>query len=250
MSPKVLLHGVPETTAIWDHVRAVLERLDVDGDVHTLALPGFAAPAPNGFGFTMDEYADWLVAELAAFGAPVDLVGHDWGGILSARVASWSPGSLRSWVSDAAATLLPTYHWHDLAVLWQTEGAGEEFWASMIADRAASSELMSSFGVPPADAAAMIDGVDDVMIAAILALYRSADGIGTRWESTSRVATPGLVLVGADDQFGNPESARTNAELLGAGFEVLDGAGHFWPVQAAEAGAQALAGFWESLPNT
>ena len=245
MSPKVLLHGVPETTAIWDQLRA-----ELDVETHALALPGFGTPRPAGFGATMDDYAEWLVAQLEGFGEPVDLVGHDWGGILSARVASWAPSSLRSWVSDAAATLKSSYHWHDLALIWQTPGAGEEFWAGMVADRAASAGLMATFGVPDADAAVMIDGVDETMIACILDLYRSADGIGTAWEAVGPIGVPGLVLVGSDDQFGNPESSQAHAEQLGARFEVLPGAGHFWPAQAPSAGAAALSRFWAELDET
>ena len=39
-----------------------------------------APPVPDGFGATYLDYRDWLVGELERFDAPVDLVGHDWGG--------------------------------------------------------------------------------------------------------------------------------------------------------------------------
>jgi pimeloyl-ACP methyl ester carboxylesterase len=38
--PAVFVHGVPDTTRLWDAVRARLERTDVV----TPALPGFGAP--------------------------------------------------------------------------------------------------------------------------------------------------------------------------------------------------------------
>jgi hypothetical protein len=57
--PVVLVHGVPETTAVWDRLVPLL-----DGPVITLGLPRFANKHPEGFGSTMDEYAAWLEAEL------------------------------------------------------------------------------------------------------------------------------------------------------------------------------------------
>ena len=45
----VLIHGVPETTRVWEPLVAHLER----EDVHLLALPGFGSPLPAGFDATM-----------------------------------------------------------------------------------------------------------------------------------------------------------------------------------------------------
>src|SRR5690348_17445976 len=56
-----------------------------------------------------------------------DLIGHDWGGGHVARLAAARPDLVRSWAMDIAGTFDPAYVWHDLAQVWQTEGAGEEF---------------------------------------------------------------------------------------------------------------------------
>src|SRR6185295_10577729 len=106
----VLVHGVPETAALWDPLRAVLGR----DDVEALSLPGFGVPRPDGFGATKEEYVDWLVGELEARqgGDPIDLV--------------------RSWVTDAAGIGDVAFEWHDFAKIWQTPGAGEEFWDSQL----------------------------------------------------------------------------------------------------------------------
>ena len=53
----VLVHGNPETAAIWDPLRAELGR----DDVVALSPPGFGAPVPDGFGATSDDYLAWLV---------------------------------------------------------------------------------------------------------------------------------------------------------------------------------------------
>ena len=67
----VLVHGNPETSAVWDPLRAALDR----DDVTCLSPPGFGAPVPDGWGATAEDYRDWLIAELEAIGSPVDLVG-------------------------------------------------------------------------------------------------------------------------------------------------------------------------------
>ena len=87
--PAVLVHGVPETAEVWDPLRGELAR----DDVVALRLPGFGCPWPDGFGATKEEYAAWLVAEVAALDGPVDLVGHDWGGGLVNRLVSTRPGA-------------------------------------------------------------------------------------------------------------------------------------------------------------
>src|ERR1700761_8712561 len=76
----VLVHGNPETDAIWGPLVEAIGR----DDVVRLSPPGFGAPLPDGFPATYLGYRDWLEGELEAILAageePVDLVGHDWGG--------------------------------------------------------------------------------------------------------------------------------------------------------------------------
>jgi hypothetical protein len=63
----VLVHGNPETTALWD---LLVEQLVEQGHDKPLCLspPGFGAPVPTGWGATVGEYRDWLVAELERVG--------------------------------------------------------------------------------------------------------------------------------------------------------------------------------------
>ncbi|MDW8803304.1 alpha/beta hydrolase [Streptomyces scabiei] len=97
--PAVLVHGVPDTHHVWDDVLDHLTRTDV----LTLALPGFGCPVPQGFTSTTEEYADWITARLEGLGGPVDLVGHDWGCALTARVASLRPDLVRTWAGGVPA---------------------------------------------------------------------------------------------------------------------------------------------------
>ena len=89
----VLVHGNPETDAIWDPLVQVLGR----DDVIRLSPPGFGAPLPDGWPATYLDYRDWLEGELTRFDAPVDLVGHDWGGGHVLNAVMHRPELVRSW---------------------------------------------------------------------------------------------------------------------------------------------------------
>ena len=54
--PAVFVHGVPDTSEMWDPLLAKLSR----SDIVALRLPGFGEPVPSGFGCTMNDYAAWL----------------------------------------------------------------------------------------------------------------------------------------------------------------------------------------------
>jgi len=64
----VFVHGLPETSRVWDSLRRVVER-----DSIALALPGFGAPRPPGFSATKDAYAEWLADVLNGIEGPIDL---------------------------------------------------------------------------------------------------------------------------------------------------------------------------------
>ena len=55
-----LVHGNPETEAIWDDL---VPRLH-NHDVVRLSPPGFGSAIPFGFSCTTDAYRDWLAGEL------------------------------------------------------------------------------------------------------------------------------------------------------------------------------------------
>ena len=248
MTTAVFVHGNPETAAIWGPLLTELGREDVE----TLSPPGFGAPVPEGFGATADDYAAWLVDQLAARGEPVDLVGHDWGGGHVLRVAVERPDLIRSWVSDIAGCLAPDYVWHDMAQLWQTPDVGEETVAGMAgaptADRAS---LYESLGMTPAVAADVAAATDEVMGRCILALYRSAaQPVMARLgeQLPKAAARPGLVVIPTEDGYtGGEERARWAAGQAGAEVAVLPGLGHWWMMQDPATGARTLRSFWASL---
>jgi pimeloyl-ACP methyl ester carboxylesterase len=246
--PAVFVHGNPETPAVWEPLLAELDR----DDVVTPQLPGFGTPAPDGFGATKEEYTDWLVGELERLGEPVDLVGHDWGGGFVLRVACTRPDLIRSWASDVAGLLDPSYVWHDFAQIWQTPGAGEEWVAGNLATpREERIGRLQAFGVTPGAAAAFTDAFDEEMGRCILALYRSAAQPAlAEWanDAEAAAARPGLVIVPTEDPFtGGTESASKVGARMGARVEVLDGLGHWWSLQDPARGARVLESFWASI---
>jgi pimeloyl-ACP methyl ester carboxylesterase len=244
--PVVLVHGVPETPAVWDPLRSHLHRTDVVA----LQLPGFGCPRPEGFGATKEEYVAWLVGEVERLAAdgPVDLVGHDWGGGFVLRLVSLRAELVRSWVADAAGLGHADFQWHEFAKLYQTPGAGEAFIEQGLAlpleERAG---MFEQFGVPHDQAVAMA-GEDRTMIGCILALYRSAVEVGREWAPQFRdVPAAGLVVVPSEDPFLSAEVARAAAGQAGASAAELAGLGHWWMLQDPARGAAMLERFWASV---
>ena len=113
--PAVFVHGVPDTARVWDPLIAATGR----ADAIALALPGFGAPTPDGWTASKESYAAWLEAGLVEIGEPVDLVGHDWGALLSQRVASVRPDLIRT-LAVGSGPLEEEYEWHAMAQAWQT----------------------------------------------------------------------------------------------------------------------------------
>ncbi|MEU5032965.1 alpha/beta hydrolase [Streptomyces rubiginosohelvolus] len=240
----VFVHGVPETPAVWNVLR---ER--IDRPALALRLPGFGGPRPAGLA-DKEAYAAWLADELRALGGPVDLVGHDWGAHLAMRVVSAYDVPVRSWVSDVAHGWHPDYRWHEAAVLFQQSPQGEELLASLRADSPGSpsfGDFLRPRGMS-AELATEVDTVhDEVMSAAVLALYRSArPHLHADWgrEFDGPAPAPGLVLVPTGDPMAQPALDHEVAARLGARTEELDGLTHYWMLQDPDRGAEALERFW------
>jgi len=246
----VLVHGVPETDAVW---RPLLGELGRD-DVTCLSPPGFGAPVPDGFGATYLEYRDWLIGELEQFGGPVDLVGHDWGGGHVMNAVMSRPDLARSWVTDVIGLFHPDYVWHELAQGWQQPEVGEKLVDAMV--NGPVQERLSrwqGFGISREVAEGMIAGQNEEMGRCILALYRSAVQPALRELGEylpSAAARPGLVLLATEDNVvGTDEMRRQAAARANAQVAVLDGLGHWWMAQDPARAAQVLTEFWASVPG-
>jgi pimeloyl-ACP methyl ester carboxylesterase len=244
----VLVHGNPETEALWGPLVDALGR----DDVARLSPPGFGSPLPDDFPATYLDYRDWLEGELEGFDEPIDLVGHDWGGAHVVNVVMHRPALVRSWASDGLGLFDVDYVWHDLAQVWQTAGDGEQLVDTMLGgtvqDRA---EQMGALGIPLDIATSIATAQGPEMGRAILSLYRSArqPAMAEAGGSLEAAAVcPGMSLLATDDHYmGSDELRRRAAERAGARTEVLEGLGHWWMVQDPVRGAAALNRFWEVL---
>lgn len=246
--PVVFVHGVPETSAVWDAVRS---RIEVESIA--LSLPGFGTPRPEGFGATKDEYVEWLAAELARLDGPIDLVAHDWGAIIAFRLLTAKfDNRIRSWVVDVLGNCHPDYIWHRLAQIWQAPQVGEEWMADVQAEPGKQVAWLTSAGVPDPIAEAMVAAWDETMGRSILDLYRSAQpNPYADWggDVTGAVPTPGLVIEVRGELDNYRAMSRQMADRLGAKVELFDGLGHWWMVQDPAESAASLKQFWASVPS-
>jgi pimeloyl-ACP methyl ester carboxylesterase len=234
----VLIHGNPETDAIWDLLRIELAR----DDVITLSPPGFGAPLPKNFDVTSDGYLHWLAQELEKLDGPIDLVGHDWGGVLVVRLAMTRPDLIRSWCTDIIGIFNHEYVWHDAAQSWQ--GPDGEAAVSALIDLSESDRraIFAQLGMGESVATKVAPWVNDDMGQAILGVYRSVSqpAVGNLGEALHNAAArPGLCIIASEDTYTGGEMLhRQAAKRSGAEVAVLEGLGHWWmcedPTRAAE----------------
>ena len=241
--PAVLIHGVADTVRVWDRVRSHLSR----NDVITLALPGFDSPLPKHFTATKEDYVEWIIRQLEEIGEPVDLVGHDWGGIFVMRVVSLRPDLIRSW-SAANGPVSRNYEWHALAKVWQTPGEGEQWMQALTPSSFA--EILVQVAFPPDLAPDAASHMNAAMAGSILSLYRSAVTVGAEWQpGLDTIRTPGQIIWGKNDtacpvafgdELGRDAHARRVVKLDANHWVILERGAEF---------AAALEELWATIDN-
>ena len=249
---RVLVHGNPETAAIWDPLVAALAERGVS-DVVRLSPPGFGAPAADDWPATPANYVAWLTGELEALApdGPIDLIGHDWGAGHVYGLAAERPDLLRSWGADCVGLLHPDYVWHDAAQGWRTPDVGEQMIEGMVGltteERA---ELFAGLGLPADIAASMAAAADATMGRCILELYRGADpevmqDVADRLAAAER--RPTLIIDATGDPYVSTELVPAVVERLGAEVLRLEGNGHWWMVEDPDTAADGLVAFWNRV---
>jgi pimeloyl-ACP methyl ester carboxylesterase len=129
--PIVLLHGNPDTHAVWSGVVAQL------GEGHrciTPDLPGFGrSRAPADFDCSLENQAAFVGGLLGALALDrVHLVVHDVGGTYGLAFAAQHAARLRT-LTIFNCNFFPDYRWHFWARVWRRRGFGEA--AMAIANR-------------------------------------------------------------------------------------------------------------------
>jgi pimeloyl-ACP methyl ester carboxylesterase len=245
----VLVHGFPETSAVWNPLIEALDREAV-----SLALPGLGAPRPDGFAGTKDAYTEWLADTLGRTNGPFDVVGHDIGALLTLRIATALALPLRSWAVDVADIFHPGHRWPSRVLQLQTPGVGEDL---LRADREAPADdprstvaRLAANGAPTDLAMSIGAAHDEVMSRSIIDFYRSAvPNVAADWWVDVHGPTPsrGLVLLLPDPPEVEARSLDV-AQRLGAETVRLDNLGHCWMAESPAVVAAALERFWSSLP--
>ncbi|MEO0608365.1 MAG: alpha/beta hydrolase [Pseudomonadota bacterium] len=248
MSLKLFLHGVPDTPAMW---APLISELALGSDqYHAPAMPGFVTPAPAGFSATKEAYIDWYISEIEkahALAGPVDLVGHDWGAIITIRAASLKPDLIRTWCV-ANALPHPDYQWHSMARMWQTPILGEVI--TTLTRKNQLCKALHAQGVPADLASQEASHWSSHMKKSILRLYRSAKSVGTEWWPEVKHLPPnGLVFWGVDDPYVPLEIADKFCAETGAQLLKQEKTGHWSIIQRADVLAQALTALWQA-PKT
>lgn len=243
MGLKLFLHGVPDTPAMWDPLIAELE-LD-DAAYQAPAMPGFVTPTSAGFAATKEAYVDWYIGEIEkahADAGPVDLVGHDWGAIITIRAASLRPELINSWCV-ANALPHPDYEWHRMARMWQTPVLGELIMA--VTRKEALCKALHAAGLPADLASREASHWTPHMRKSILKLYRSAKTAGTDWwPEVSNLPARGLVFWGEDDPYVPTSIAEKFCAHTGAALEKQNQTGHWSVVEQADVLAGLLKQHW------
>jgi pimeloyl-ACP methyl ester carboxylesterase len=165
---------------------------------------------------------------------------------LVVRVVSTRPELVRSWVTDAAGVGDAGFEWHDLAKIWQTPQAGEDFWEQQLAAPAQErAGVFQMFGVPAEAALDLASQLSLTMTDCILDLYRSAVDVGRQWgPDFAAIPAPGLVIIPGEDPFLSVAPAARAAARAGARTVALDGLGHWWMLPEPARGAAVLREFW------
>ena len=255
----VLVHGAPETSVVWEPMVAALDWHGLDPyEAVALSPPGFGAPVPDGFGATMAEYGDWLAAELmqllSADRGPLDLLGHDWGGVHVIRVAMTHPELIRSWCSDAAGAFHSEFEWSD-EVRARRSPAGEAVMRAL-PDLSQDDRIdfCAKLGMGAELAKAAASHIDADMAHCMLALAQDAAqpamaDLGFNIAAASQC--PGLCIKGEkDSSTGTKTMHRNVARRAGALFTEMLDLGHWWMYEDPGVAAYTVATWITAVMDT
>lgn len=240
---KLFIHGVPDTPHLWEPLIAALGL--GDGEYRAPALPGFGCARPAGFSATKDAYTDWLIGEMESIGGDIDIVGHDWGALLTLRAVSLRPDLVRSWCVTNAV-IDPEYRGHTMARRWATPILGELVMLGMRNKERLLPALITG-GMPTSLAKKEVPLIDKTMRQSILDLYRSADGLrfSDDWVNGLENLPPrGQLFWGETDPYVDLSVAKRFSERWNVPLHVEDGAGHWACAERATEFAALLRSHW------
>ena len=255
--PVVLLHGFPESAAVWEPVSALLNE------------SGLRTYAPNQRGYSpgarpdgVDSYRiDHLVADVIGLLDALDLdtahlVGHDWGAAVAWVVAARHADRITS-LTTVSVPHPGAFGWalredadqkerSSYIRLLRMEGKAERV---LLDENAHSLRAMFGDVVPPAlvDRHVALLSEPGAMTAA-LNWYRA---MTSDFEATPAVTVPTTYVWSTGDIALGRAGAERCGEFVDAPYEfvVLDGATHWIPEQRPDALAEAILTRTGTAPN-
>ncbi|MDX1293113.1 MAG: alpha/beta hydrolase [Hyphomonas sp.] len=243
MATRLFVHGVPDTPHLWEPLVAELGL--GAGEYLAPALPGFGCPRPDGFSATKEAYTDWLVGQMEAAGGNVDIVGHDWGALLTLRAVSLRPDLVRSWCVTNAV-IDPDYRGHAMARRWATPLLGELVMLGM-RNKKRLYPAMVAGGMPEGLARQEVPLMDKTMRQSILALYRSAAGLrfSDEWvNGLENLPDRGQLFWGETDPYVDLSVGERFARRWNVPIHVARGAGHWACAERPAEFAALLRSHW------
>jgi pimeloyl-ACP methyl ester carboxylesterase len=239
--PVILLHGFPETSAMWSGVMAA-----VADEGYRCVAPdqrGYSPGArPRGIeSYRHEELVGDVVALADALGfSRFHLVAHDWGAAIAWLVAIAAPSRL------ASLTVLSIPHYHAFAEGTWTDPQVEDyrrFLTLVLAPDGAAERVLGHDHLAvvralltehsAAEQEQLVAVLDQPgALSAALAWYRASDGHRRILSAAAEpVAVPTLLIMGRDEPYAGPLAIALGEKIPVADYRRVDlDAGH-WLVQ-------------------
>ena len=245
----LLLHGFPQRNTSWTEVGRRL------GEIGLRAVavnqrgysPGARPVAVEAY--AMPELVADTVAFVDALGGAVDLVGHDFGGVVGWQVAARHPQRVRTWtalstpnqlaINDELARSAAARERFGYMRHFREVGVAEN---ALLADRGAGLRALFGTAVPAEQVDADVEFfAAPGALTAALNWYRAmnrhdAEGLGL-------VRVPTTFLWGSADMAFGRDAAEGTATYVAAPYRFvpLEGAGHWLLEEAVDTVAEAIA---------
>lgn len=254
-NPAVLLiHGFPESSLLWKDI------------IPAIISSGYRAIAPDlpGFGgsdrfintpHTWDNYVNFITSFLESLQIEsIHLVVHDWGGLIGLRWARMNPERILSLVVTDTV-YCSAYEWHNMAQRLQDPDHGEmaiEKMAEKTTWFSRMKQMMPTIAPEVLnDFYRIYETIESRKVA--LELYRSGDlrSLINHRGDLKRIKKPATIIWGDKDPFVSKEFAYKlqQEELPHASVHIVDDAGHFIHIEAADVVSQIVKDHLAAIKN-